>query len=49
MQLPEATVRVEEIGEEREPLVIIDNFRDHNYLDTVYELIPELRKVSVRP
>jgi len=24
-------------------LVIIDSFRDHNYLDTVYELIPELR------
>ena len=24
-------------------LAIIDSFRDHNYLDTVYELIPELR------
>jgi len=24
-------------------LVIIDSFRDHNYLDTIYELIPELR------
>ena len=24
-------------------LVLIDSFRDHNYLDTVYELIPELR------
>jgi len=24
-------------------LVIIDSFRDHNYLDTVYGLIPELR------
>jgi len=24
-------------------LVVIDSFRDHNYLDTVYELIPELR------
>ncbi|PNU19260.1 AMP-binding protein [Geothermobacter hydrogeniphilus] len=24
-------------------LVIIDSFRDHNYLDTVYQLIPELR------
>ncbi|GAB4171407.1 MAG: AMP-binding protein [Geothermobacteraceae bacterium] len=24
-------------------LVIIDSFRDHNYIDTVYELIPELR------
>ena len=24
-------------------LVTIDSFRDHNYLDTIYELIPELR------
>lgn len=24
-------------------LVIIDSFRDHNYLETVYELLPELR------